>query len=75
MNLEPTPRQSKGFSQGIRVRVIPGIDQKRAEPSGTIVAVRDVRGRRAYMVRHDCGRLRTWRSAQLGQEAQRPTQH
>jgi hypothetical protein len=32
-----------------------------------------VRGRHAYMVRHDCGRLRTWRSAQLGQEAWRPS--
>lgn len=75
MQLQPTPRQSKGFSQGIRVRIIPGIDQKRAEPGGIIVAVRDIRGRRAYMVRHDCGRLRTWRSAQLGEEAQRPTRH
>lgn len=75
MQAQPTPRPSQGFAQGLRVRVIPGIDHKRAEPAGTIVAVRDVRGRRAYMVRHDCGRLRTWRSAQLGKEAQRPTRH
>ncbi|MGK0360163.1 MAG: hypothetical protein ACI9U2_002475 [Bradymonadia bacterium] len=73
MQRQPTPCQSKGFSQGIRVRIIPGIDHKRAEPAGTIVAVRDIQGRPAYMVRHDCGRLRTWRSAQLGNEAQRPT--
>ena len=75
MNLEPTPRPSNGLSQGIRVRVIQGIDHKRAEPSGTIVAVRAVRGRCAYMVRHDCGRLRTWHSAQLGHEGARSTRH
>lgn len=73
MRAEPTSRPSKGFIQGVRVRVIPGIDSKRAEPGGTIVAVREVRGRHAYMVRHDCGRLRTWRSAQLGKEAWRPS--
>lgn len=72
MQLVPPSRPSKGFLQGVRVQVITGIDPKRAQPGGTIIAVREVLGRRAYMVRHDCGRLRTWRSAQLGKEASRP---
>lgn len=72
MQPQPPTRHSKGFIHGLRVRVMPGTDQKRAQPAGTIVAVREVAGRRAYTVRHDCGRLRTWRSADLSQEAGRP---
>lgn len=68
---EPTSRHSKGLIQGVRVRVMPGNDHKRAEPCGTIVGVREVEGRHGYQVRHDCGRLRTWQSTQLGKDARR----
>lgn len=56
---------SEKIEKGMRVLVASWADNQRVQPCGQVVGVRDVRDRKAYVVKHDCGRLRTWYADQL----------
>lgn len=53
------------IKEGVRVLVAEWVNTQRARPVGEVVSTRKVRDKTAFVVRHDCGKLRTWYSEQL----------